>query len=492
MRGRPKKAHYIKKGAIGAAVLDDIAGVDKNLLVKLTSGGMPAVLNLFLPTDTQGKINEALKHCEDDDLIQSIVETKVDFYASGFAFQIKPDNKNYKNRMVDRVDDMAREHDFNLLAENLVRDYVACDNAVLQWAVEGGDLVYVQALSPARCKFSNALGKERLELTLSQETVTEINAAITKDPKNAARLYPQKYIDAVRKGTNVVELKNEDGEYWTIKSKARKFTGFAVPSMATVFWDILMRKLLTYGDFSAAYFCRVIEQITAGESIPSGPRAGTKQNYVTKKELDALQKLFKDQSRLLRIFVNHTVKVSHSVPDTKIFDPNKYLKVEERILRWGGVADVLMTGKGEGFSQAIIGVRRFVSQGQRVRQTIGQMFEKFILHDSIRGIAKIPTNATAIATWDEQNMKDPKQVLDELNAIWDRGMGDTETYLGRLGYPRDMVKYNKEIDAKEKELWVPTFEPRQGLLNAAGRPAEETTPSVEPSRKRAATTKGAE
>lgn len=449
-----------------------------NLLLKTTKGSLKELLRSMMPGSLSAQLQQAIDYARgESDLIQSLIETKIDFYAAGFSIEIKPPNKQNKAAMEERIDEAIASHELSKIAEELVFDISATDNAILHWKVDGGKIDYVMTLSPARVDYKNSLGVETLSVELEKETIALIYAALA-DKKKLAELketFPQKYIDAVRTGKRYVELKNEHGEYWIVRTRARRFGGLAKPSMFSIFDDILLRQLLIGGDWAVAYFIRrIIEQVKAGEKAPAGHHGNLKQLYPKKEDIDKLREQFKQIGDALRIFTDHTVDIEYKFPDPKVFDPQKYEKVEERILRWGGVIDVLMTGKGEGFSQGHLGARRFIAQGKRTRQTIGEMFSAFLLHPSVSGALKIPKGSKAQVSWDEQNLKDPKQVLDELESGWDRGLIDNQTFIERVGLNFEQVKARKEEDAKSKDFWVPTFEPSQGLLqeDPGGRPSD--------------------
>jgi len=258
-----------------------------------------------------------------------------------------------------------------------------------------------------------------------------------------------------------------------VRSNNRRFAGLARPSMFAVFSDVLLRKLIESGDWAVAFFLkRIIEHIKSGESPPPGNVHQPRVLYPRKEEVGLLRDAWRKLGQTLRVFTDHTVKIEFPHPSPEVFAPVKYEKVEERILRWGRIPDVLMTGKGEGFSQGHLGARAFIAHGWSVRETVSEMIETFLLHESVRNVLSIPVGSRVVANWDEQVMKDPKQVLEEINAAWDRGALDVQTYHNRLGMPHEAIRAGKEEDAKNKKLWVPTFEPRQGLLSnpGAGRP----------------------
>lgn len=477
-----------KRSGISSAVIKDKDGLSSETFADLqeyqllTAGSLAEVVRILDVKDKREQITRAITNRNEDDLIGSIIDTKVEFYSSGFGIQVNPKSGIDKAMLRERVNqEIIQKFEINKVVEELIDDFCSCDNAILVWAVnqETKELLYVTSLDPSRAEYINAMGVEMLKVVISDDVKAMINAALN-DKMKLSKLEKsmKKYVDAVRKGESTVTLSNKDGEYWIVKTESRRFTGLARPSMVRIFLDIVLRKMLVQGDWTLAYQVkRIIEIIQMGESITNGPHAGTKRLYQTDKEVAALKRIFNNNtSQALRLFVNHTFKMSNYAPDAQLFTEEKFKKVEQRILRWGGVIDTIMTGEGEGYSQGYIGARRFVAQGLTVRRSIGEMIEKFILHPSVAPQLKIPAGSTATITWDEQNLKDYKQILDEVTALFDRGAMDIETLLERMGYNYNLVKTRKKADWKAKDTWVPTYEPRQGLLgNLLGLTPDKTS-----------------
>lgn len=426
------------------------------------------------------------------EIIQSICQVQKEFYGSGFSLQLKTKNTSYKESLQDRVNEMIRLHEIRKVVDELILDFVSTDNFILHWAVNGKDLKYVTSINPARCDYIRSPGVDTLRVEMDDATITRIKVAIaSKNLPEVQKLYPQKYIDAVQKGLRMIELRNEDGEYWVVKTSARRFSGLAHPSMKGIFSDIILRETLIAGDWAVAYYLkRVIEHVKAGESPPHGQLQNLRALYPTKEQIGEYLKAFKNVGQTLRFFTDHTVEINYPHPPVEIFDPSKYEKCEERILRWGGVVDVMMTGKGEGFAQGHLGVKRFVAKGLRARAVIAEAMEEFLLHESISPILKVPSGSTVETRFNEQTLKDPKQVLDELNAAMDHGVLDVESYHEGLGLCYELVKSRKERDMKEKETWQPLFEKSQGMLSGKNGRPEEGEPQPAPSQRPKPSNKG--
>ena len=117
------------------------------------------------------------------------------------------------------------------------------------------------------------------------------------------------------------------------------------------------------------------------------------------------------------------------------------------------------------------------------------MVTEFLLHPSMQDVVGIPTGSVVTVRWDEQNLKDPAQVLKEITSAWDRGALDQRSFLESLGFDYETVKQRKRTDHEEKnkepELWEPLFEPSQGLLtddDEGGRPPTRQERTKQPPR----------
>ncbi|MCW8129280.1 MAG: hypothetical protein KIS92_02760 [Planctomycetota bacterium] len=467
---------------------------DLDFIIEAAAGSLKTLVSRIKPKSIKEQIKKALEYAHGkSDLVQAIVETQVDFYSSGFAIAIAMPRNSSQDSFKSRFTDLINEHELEKVSEELIFDLAACNNAILHWKLsDSGKLEYVMTLAPDRCDFDNSIGTDLLKIDLNEEVVERIKRAQRDSDQKAEieKTFPKKYIEAALKG-KPVELRNEDNEYWVACSWARKFNGLAAPSMASVFGDVQLRELLISGDWSVAFFIKnLVHLIKQGESITNGPQAGSRKNWASKTSIKKLMKLFQNPSQLLRIFGDHTLNIEYKYPDPEIFTPAKYQKVEERILRWGNVIDVIMTGQGDGFAQGSIGKNRFEARGRRIRKYVGWMFRKFLLDERIARLLKVPEKSEVRITWNNQNLKDWKEVMEGLEQMYDRGVLDVETFLERMGESFETIKARKQSEKKDKDLWQPLFEKSQGLLDKKdGRPPDDgkakSKPAPKPSRTKA-------
>jgi hypothetical protein len=435
--------------------------------------------SLFVSDNVETNIQSAQRYRHSDELVQQIIETKLDFLVAGF----KNHAKNDKSRGF--YDALNLANDFDQIITELADDLLTTDNAILHWKIgDEGELVYVMTLDPAFVKYSNALGQERMEIVLDPE----VKKSILQANKEQQVRIPKKYRDAASMGR--VELKNSDGEYWLVLTTGRRFKGLANPSMAAIFADIRLRNLFVDGDWATAFFAKAfIQLVKSGESIVNGPLAGSKRNWQTKKERTELNNLLKDVSKAMRIVGNHTLKVEHVIPPKEAYAEERYSPVETRIFRWGGIPKVIIEGQGGNYASGFIGKTKLIADMRRKRRMLASFIEKFYRHPTIN-TKEFDTDDIPKVRFNEQVLKDPKELIDELKLLLTHATGfSAETTLESLGYEpvTEWDRKRKEMNEDTKLMLMPMYEPSQGLLEG-GRPPDAQTPTTPVSRSRTART----
>ena len=445
------------------------------------AGSLKAFIERSSPRNLQDKIKLALEFANGEcDLIQDIVRTKRTFYAAGFSATFaNADGSEMEDEWINEFTLFQNKHQLQKVAQDLVFDFCACQNCILHWHVEGSELSYVQTLDIRDIDWEKTVGTAVMRVNLSPSVTDKLKYAINtlKIPDDQLLdTYSQKIIDAVKARQSYIDLLPEDGDYWMIYSDGRKFAGLVAPTMNSIFADASLRELIVAGDFSVAFLLKAaIFHVTAGESISQGPRAGTKDYWLKEGDRAKLQTALTKLAKAMILITDHTVKLNHVAPDPKLFDPIKYLKVEERIRRWGSTPEQLLTGEGQGFAQGSLGGKRFSSEGVEVREHIGWLMSQFLTHESMRSVINIDENAICTIGWDWNNLKEWKQALEELTFVHSIGGASIETVQERTGFTHGVEKKRKEREQTEAELWKPLYEPNQGMLSPddkGGRPED--------------------
>lgn len=482
---------------------------------------------LALPKDRVGRTRRAQTWAEEDDFTQSLMDIKSKFTRLGWKIQATPKTEaendlpsaSEMTSAAGELSEIAILTDLYKVITDVIRDWYVTDNLILHWKINPGvalggsgsedapitknnkaipGLQYIGTLNPADVTWDNALGNDRLYVDVPQALVMRITIAWKYPDRQKAiqalidEGIDQKWITAVTtalgKGEKAgqVELRNDDGEYWLIRTTARKHYGLSFPSMYTVFLAQESRRMFCDGEFAAAYMMKhFIQHLTMGESITTGPFAGSTQNWPTSEEIDALLEKFANVQKTMRIGTNHTVKIQFVYPPAEMFALDKFASPESRILRWAGVNSALIGGDKQTVAEGFIGLKRMIADMADTRKLISDLLRDFFRHDSIRSRIKIDERFDASCQFDENVLKDPRQLLDEVKFLVTEGVGDPEMTLRELGRDPEATRMSKvrSIHLNEAErVYEPVYDrqakqgqsPQDGAAggSSGGRPAK--------------------
>jgi hypothetical protein len=440
------------------------------------------ILEAAFPNSPKEQIAMASKLADGkDDLITAIIGVKTDFFSLGFKPTVvnKDSSAGLRAR---KLREFSKKFQLAQVAAELTRFVEVTNNCVLLCVLdpETGGVRAVQALDPRNIRHLDNYGKTPvLSILIPEEAMLVIRRAAQVNKEAAITNYGRKYVETVEKGKAEVELRPEDGEHWWVWTRGRQYGGLARPTMHSIFADSALRSMLISGDLSAATILKnLIMLVQQGESIQVGPKAGSQENWMTNNTRLALEKAVKNIGKALTLVTDHTVKVQFLHPDPKIFAPEKFLKTEERIMRWGGVPDALMRGAAgdAAFAVSSIGVRRFQVEGRVIRDGVAALFDQMFDLREVRDGAGTSDSDVAVV-WNEQVLKEPKQLLDECRTMQDQGGFAWKVYHEALGWDHSSIRDAKIAEAKDKSVdWVPLFTPGQGVTGKPGRPAEKDAP----------------
>lgn len=412
---------------------------------------------------------------------------------------------------------IKRRFDLRSIVRQLADDYFTTDSMIFYWKIdpkqvsqmksaddsspilEDGEelipgLVDVNSISPLDVDWDDSFGRDILKVKIPAEVKNKINDALRDSVRGKEKLQaliesgiPIRVIEAVQNGEDSYELDREEGDNWIIKTKNRKHHGLAHPSMLPVFLSLEIRKNLKEGEFAAAFRMKhFIFHATCGESIESGSMAGLTTNWASKKDTKNLLGLLKGTNKTTLAATNHTVKFAFIFPPVEMFSPEKYIKHEQIIYYWSGVNVVLYTGEGGKYASGYIGIKRLASQISNVRNLCSDVITEFFDHVSIKEEISVPEDCIVVATYDENSLKEPKQLLDEIKTMFENGMGDPVTAISELGRNPSTIRRSKLASMKDNEetgVWKNMNDASlQEGEEDAGRPPNEGTVQNEDTR----------
>lgn len=461
-----------------------------------------------------------------DDLLSSLMQTKTEFTALGMDLRMASDNdegtepSNEEKKFKKLLRRIKRKWGWQKLVEDLLMDWFTKDTMILYWKITNPaeddlppaarskealmpGLVDMVVLNPAECDWDNSFGTDTLKYKIPKDLETKIRSALNIMDK-AKRLsaltalklagVENKYILAVDSGKEYVTFSKNDGDRWIVVTRERNRNGVAKPRMRLIFDALESRKCVKEGEFTAAYMMKhFIFHATTGESITQGNLAGMKNNWAKPKDIDKLYQLMVNTAKAQRIATNHTVKFAYIFPPADMWDRSKYETPEARIYNFAGVNLIVMSGQGGTNAGGYLGIKRMVAAMSAAREKIDSIIYEFFDDEEIREICKIPDDVDVTGVFDENALKEPKQLLDEIKFLLSSGPGDPKVALSELGRDPASMRDAKLASIKDNnvtKVYEPVFQPkpagqtgqRQVKQEGKGRPPKESTTQNEGTR----------
>lgn len=381
---------------------------------------------------------------------------------------------------------VKRKWNLRWVIKDMIRDWIVSDSMILYWRIDDKvsrgksaedsvppepdskeslipGLVDLCALDPRECEWINIGGVDVLKYHIPADIKLKIKAALDEVRRLQSQLpiqrlmeeesIPMRWIQAVKDGKDWVILSNEDGDYWIVKTDGRKQHGLSWPSMYKIFLFLENRKAVKEGDFATAFMMKhFILHVTAGESIQAGNLAGLQNNWATPSDIDAIFLKIIEATKTARMVTNHTVKFNFVFPPKEMWDVAKYEKAEMAILLWIGVTLVVATGEGGTNSSGYIGTKQIVASMSDTRSEVNSTITEFFDHPSIKSrLESVPEGVIVSAAFDENALKEGRQLLDEIKTLLKEGYIDPRTTLKELGRDPDSIRVNKLQSQFENE-----------------------------------------
>lgn len=414
--------------------------------------------------------------------------------------------------------------DFYSVVGKLMEDYFLCDSCILYYRVDPAGqvgtpsesindspaprdikneispgVVDIMALSPADVDWDNSFGNDILKYDIPKELLDKINAANSDPVDGPARIeamvnegVPADWIEQVKNGASSIVLKRGEGHRWIIQTLARAHQGLAWPSMKSIFLQLDQRRMMDMGEYSASFMMKhFILHAKMGESIQQGPLAGQRANWAKPADTKKLLTALTTTDKVLRLCTNHTVEINFVFPPPEIFNVEKYTNCEGRVYNWAGVSITFMTGQGGTNSSAIVSVKRMVADLVDTRKRITNMLKMFFMDPEIAANMKLdPSNFSIEIDWDENALKEPRQLLEEVTFLIESGLGDPQIALAELGRNPQTIIRSKRISMamqSKQKIFSPVFQPAKVSTGNSGtgpngRPAKPGTERSEDTR----------
>lgn len=504
--------------------------------VRFASGDLEKMLQSVLPRKKSDRFIKASAYSDSDDFLKGVLRIKKKFTAKGFTLNFAQtaealaaggDESDTKLKTQARIKDTLRtvalERNLYGVVKELINNWYTYDSMILYWRVDeevekeqpvNDQTVYpvkslprirqIIALNPRDCEWCNDQFQDVLQWKLPIELYRRIEKAV-RAPSSEERKrlmeplvaegIPDEWFMAVKAGKRYVDLDRRKGHNWIVRTDGPEQEGLASPSMFTIFLFLEMRRALRDGDFIAANMMKhFIQHVTMGESITSGPMAGSQNNWPTEPEIENMHNIFKECVKAARLITNHTVNIKYVFPPKEMFDTGKYDKAEAMVMHWSDMPMVLLSGGGTTNSSGFIGLQRTITSIADCREEINQVFQLFFAHPSVRESLEdaIPEDYYVGAQFDTNVLKEPRQLLEEIQFFVSNHFMGAETALAEIGRDPNKVRMEKQQDLTYKEagLYEPLSSAPPSLVkDEGGRPPNSDTTQNQDTRRQPATLK---
>lgn len=306
------------------------------------------------------------------------------------------------------------------------------------------------------------------EIARLRNPVSEQDVAVFND-------LPKEVQQQIKTGSRVIAIPLDPTKVAMVFYKKQDYEPFAVPMGYPVLEDINFKAEMRKIDMAIA---RTMQQIVLLVTAGTEPEKGG----VNQKNLDALRKLFQNQSVGRVLVADYTTKAEFITPDIgDLLDPKKYEVVNQDI--------------NVGLNNIFAGSDKFANQQQKVELFIARLqsgreafIYSFLLPEMKRiaksiGLKNFPTPSfEPIELKDNTNTQKIYARLMELGLLTP-GQGFTALETGKLPDPNEMEEDHKDYKAKRDDgLYQPLV--GGGTKNEEGRPegssAPQTTKNVGP------------
>jgi hypothetical protein len=339
------------------------------------------------------QMEEAKKHAGKDGIPQRLATWRGELWASGFGLK-------HPHPTINRLfADFVNKYKFDIMVQRAMTHLSIMHNACLvwRWDERKKDLEYVEFYDPSMTKIDLLTDtlwlepKPELKKQISSATPEQIRKYLERFSENSTAykwvkaIQEPNYFDKEGKYSGMVPLRKEDGEFWLIIGGGGHTdqTCYAEVLMLSIFSDIELLNSLKEGDWTTAFMMKnMIELVTAGESITSGPIAGSKRLWVTEADLKKMKEEFRRAGKAQRIFANHTVKMEHIFPDPKVFSPEKYSAARDRVCFYFGIGPYAFLGsngrEGGSYSTAAWNIGTVRLEATQMRKIVSRFLYEFL------------------------------------------------------------------------------------------------------------------
>ena len=463
--------------------IDDLVGLPRKTLA--------AIQGEYNPKELKNKILKAQHFRKTHHLIQSLVNTTLDFCSSGFNVEygvtgpIKKfidlirTGKDKSLEVKKYYDAFNQRWNMDKKVIKMFDSLITTNNCVIVGHRDLGteEITSLKVFNPAKVEIINTFGeKNMLLMELDEDFVKMVDKPkeYFKDKLTDSEIaevlsnIPDKYKEAVKSGKRGIKkvlLKEEDGDFWVLRTKReQEEEGLEEPDMVAIFELLATYDLLDEADQISAFMQKaLIVLVTQGETLAGKNPAEQKMGWLKTEERKELEALFKKPIKGLFLFGRHNTKISFIHPPAELFNDAKYDATRRKIMNWAGMSFALIEGTGGSYAVGWINLRKFLAQIQYYRRLINRLLEELWNHPAVRPDIMEEGDALPKARFDEQITEEPRTLLEKVRFGVTQGMLSVKTALETLGFRPRNERQNRVEELQERALWTRQWEPSQGI-----------------------------
>lgn len=422
------------------------------------------IFDQFIPKQNRLRLQEARMMRNQVSVIQSLVNFKLSLYTKEFSIsKAKPGSK--------KVIAFSNKWKIKNIQKHLMDDLISCDNCILVWKTSGPRSKTIQFIITVRPEDSRVVeinGKEFLYITLDrmyyenlEQVLREGEEKHDKQLVDEAKKVPKEWFEAAKSGKEI-PLRKSEGYHYIVKRKfaEKRENGLCSPSMMAIKTDALILRYLELAEFTTAFNLKnLILHVQQGESVIENGIVNRKL-YTSKKKLKALRRHLNNLEKSIRLYTDHTVKLTYIFPPIELFKKERYESVHYRVINiWGGLPNALFAGDTKtSIGSAFISLKRPNIEGKDNRDIISDLLIEFFSE-----VLSIEKEKVPAINYDNDALRDERLKLDIQKFLRQYGYMDFETATRDFGYDPDEIEAGLKADNKRKDILVPVFEPSQGI-----------------------------
>lgn len=389
-----------------------------------------------------------------NDFCDFVIRTKLQFFNAGFEIWT-PTNKKKTDTFAER----SSNYPFADLSRDVWKEWLVASNVVAFWRdrsklpddqlIDG--MPRVTILNAEDVEYHNEFGVESVKIFLKARKLTA---------KEKEALGPR-YATALENG-QALELSKEQGENWKVLTTAKLGNGFSTPRLRAIFDDLAARDLLKIGDWNGAWARKhLIRHGKKGHLIKDGPLAGMPEYFYKDKYGKGLVKELQKASGFLDLVSNFDLLFEFVYLNPDFFDPKVYKGIDDRLTKWAGACLLMLRDGNPNPNLSKV----FQAEGLAEREIIGRFLES-ILNDTTF-MAKTPRGMDPLQVrWDEWIFFNQDELRQMITFGIQNGVMSPQSVQRAMRLDTDEQKEFMTDALKNRDLWTPVFEAKQGM--AAG------------------------